>query len=206
VSGHRGDADFGEWFLADEGRNDVTALLHRAGEGSDTAAAQLLPLVYDELRALAAAHMAAERPDHTLQPTALVHEAYVRLVDQSRVQWQNRAHFFAIAAQAIRRVLVDHARAHNALKRGGDRARADISLDAQPAPDSDVDMVALDEALTALARKDERKAHVVELRFFAGLTAQETADHLDVSLSTVESDWRTARAWLRAMLDSGAAP
>jgi RNA polymerase sigma factor (TIGR02999 family) len=168
--------------------------------GNARAADRLLPLVYDELRALAARMLAAERPDHTLPPTALVHEAYVRMIDQSRANWVNRAHFCAVAAGIIRRILVDHARAHQAAKRGGDRARLDITDMEAPAQASSVDLLALDELLDQLERLNPRHRRVIELRFFGGMTLDETARVLGVSPETVKLDWRAARAWLQVRL------
>lgn len=185
---------------------DVTGLLLRASEGDRDSVDALLPLVYDELRRLAEHHLQSERPDHTLQATALVHEAYLRLIDQTRVQWRNRAHFFAVAAQAIRRILVDHARMKQRAKRGGGWQR--IELDDQSPVDAEptVDLISLDTALTALADKHPDKAHVVEMRFFGGLSSEETAQVLGVSTRTVERRWQYARAWLyRAMGDTAAA-
>jgi RNA polymerase sigma factor (TIGR02999 family) len=169
-------------------------------DGDSEAAEELLPLVYDEFRAMAQRYLSRERPDHTLEPTALVHEAFMKLIDQSRVDWQGRAHFFAVAAQAMRRILVDHARHHNRLKRGGDRQR--VSLDEQLAPGEHrtEDLVALDDALEQLAQLDARQARIVELRFFAGLTVGEVAETLGVSKRTIEGDWTMARAWLRREL------
>ncbi len=162
----------------------------------------LMAELYRELRALAAAQMQRERPGHTLQPTALVNEVYLRLADQTRAHWKDRNHFFAVAAGVIRRVLVDHARARHALKRAapGERVTIDADLDAV-AGGRGVDLAALDEALTRLAALNERQARVVELRFFAGLSVEETATLLGVSEGTVKGDWRVARAWLEANLD-----
>ena len=182
----------------------ATQLLHQIEAGDKDAPAKLLPLVYDEFRSLARHYLQAERPNHTLQPTALVHEAYIKLVDQSRVNWQGRTHFFAVAALAMRRILVDHARAHMRVKRGGAGAGNDegaahrITLDEAVAlsPKREEDVLALDEALEKLAALDARQAKVVELRFFAGLSVTEVAAALNVSKRTVESDWTMARAWL----------
>lgn len=179
------------------GSEDITASLLELSRGDREAAAKIFPLVYDELRLLAANFMRRERrPDHTLQPTALVHEAYLRLVDQSRVNWQNRAHFCAMASEMMRRILVDHARKHYAAKRGG--AETQISLDdAVSFPqDVDVDVVAVDDALFDLARLDAQQSRIVELRFFGGLTLDETAEVLNVSRSTVQREWNMAKAWL----------
>lgn len=176
--------------------SDVTRLLLAWRDGDRTALDQLVPLVHAELRRLAHRQMRRERPGHTLQTTALVNEAYLRLVDSKRVRWQNRAHFFAIAAQLMRRILVDDARARGALKRGADAvhvALGDIPI-ASPPPDADV--LALDEALTRLAALDTRKSQVVELRYFGELSVEETASALRVSPETVMRDWRVAKLWL----------
>lgn len=153
-----------------------------------------MPQVYDELRRIAAHLLRREPAGHTLQPTALVHEAYLRMIDQTRVDWQNRAHFFAIASQMLRRVLVDHARAKHRAKRGS--GRVVLSLQEVPVPARDVDVVALDEALTELARIDPQQARIVELRYFTGVSIEETAATLGVSPATVKRDWTVARAWL----------
>ncbi len=178
-------------------RTDVTQWLKKAGEGDDSAAKHLMPLVYDELRALAESYLKQERPDHTLQATALVHDAYVRLVKQEDVEWKNRAHFFAVAAQAIRRILVDHARGRQRAKRGGDRQRVRLEEDVAFAETPDLDLLALDEAMEQLARLHKRQAQIVELRFFGGLGVKEVAEYLGVSSRTVDGDWSMARAWLR---------
>jgi RNA polymerase sigma factor (TIGR02999 family) len=173
---------------------DVTALLLAWSEGDQAAASRLIEAVYDELRRVARRHLRGER-DHSLAPTALVHEAYLKLVDQRRVRWQNRAHFFGIAAQLMRRILVDHARSRAAAKRGRDRT---VCLDAADAatPPFDVDILALDAALDKLGALDARQSKLVELRFFAGLTVEEVATALDVAPITVKRDWAHARAWL----------
>jgi len=174
----------------------VTELLSDWSKGDKCALDRLVPLVYDELRRIARHHLSREEPSHTLQSTALVHEAYLRLVDQNRVQWQNRAHFFAIAGQLIRRILVDHARRRHAGKRGG--AAPSLVLDESlAAPSSNpVDLVALDDALNDLSALDVQQARVVELRFFAGLTIAESAEALGISPTTVQREWTIARAWL----------
>lgn len=162
---------------------------------------QMLPLVYEELHQMARRYLHQERPDHTLQPTALVHEAYLRLLDQHRVDWHNRAQFLGVAAGMMRRILVNHARDRAAGKRGGRRERVSLSLaDAQSAP-PDVDLIALESALKRLEALDARKAQVVELRFFGGLSMEETAAVLGVSLATVEREWSFARAWLYAAIE-----
>jgi RNA polymerase sigma factor (TIGR02999 family) len=177
----------------------VTVLL-RAAEGGDRQALDaLLPLVYDELRRLAASRLREERAWHTLQPTALVHEAWMHLVDAKEVEWKGRAHFLAVAARAMRRILVDHARRRGARKRGGDADR--VSLDgAATFGRPQLDLLALDEALEALAAHDERKGRVVELRFFSGLEMEEIASVLGFSQTTIEDDWYLARAWLNKRL------
>jgi RNA polymerase sigma-70 factor (ECF subfamily) len=174
---------------------DVSALL-QAWNGGDTAALnKLTPIVYDELRRLASRYMRRERDRHSLQTTALVNEAYLRLVDIRRMQWQNRAHFFAVSAQLMRRILVDYARRHN-LKRGGDLFQISLHDDALIDPGRDLDLVMLDTALTALAALDPRKAQVVEMRFFGGLNVEESAEVLRISPVTVKREWRAAKLWL----------
>jgi RNA polymerase sigma factor (TIGR02999 family) len=188
----------------------ITRLVVEASGGDHRAVNELLPLVYEELRQLAGAMMRQERPDHTLQPTALVHEAYLKLVDRTRMQWTDRAHFLAVAAQAVRHVLVDHARGHRRSKRGGGRAK--LSLDERRAaapglPAEEVDLLAVDEALEDLATDDPREARVVEMRFFGGMTIEETAAVLGISAATVERDWRYARARLyKALADHRGPP
>jgi RNA polymerase sigma factor (TIGR02999 family) len=176
--------------------SDVTQLLNRLSSGDQNALSELIPVVYDELHRLAAFHLQRERPEHTLQTTALVHEAYVRLVDQKEVQWKNRGHFFAVATQAMRRVLVDYARRHQALKRGSSLPK--ISLDEAIAI-SNEDMhhvLLLDELLTRLSTIDPAESRIVELRFFGGLTVEETAEAMGISPATVKREWSVARAWL----------
>jgi RNA polymerase sigma factor (TIGR02999 family) len=178
----------------------ITELLVGYGRGDKEALDQLMPIVYEELRRQAARYLRKERPGHTLQTTALIHEAYVRLVDQRHVQWQNRAHFFGIAAQLMRRILVDHARTKKRVKRGGSDIRvslgdADVAVKGQ-----DLDVVALDEALQRLAQLDEQQSRVVELRFFSGLSVEETAEVLGISKATVKRDWSMAKAWLHREL------
>jgi RNA polymerase sigma-70 factor, ECF subfamily len=173
--------------------------LEAAASGDRGAAAELMPLVYDELRGLAAAYLRHERPNHTLQPTAVVNEAFLRMVDQRKTDWKSRAHFMAVGASMIRRVLIDHARATNAAKRGGSWTR--VALDQPLAGAQDhVEVIALDDALRKLEGVDHRQARVVELRFFGGLGTQEVAHLLEVSPRTVESDWAMAKAWLRREL------
>jgi RNA polymerase sigma factor (TIGR02999 family) len=182
----------------------ATQLLLAWSAGDREALDRMLPLVYGELHHLAERYLSHERPDHTLQPTALVHEAYLRLVNQQHVDWRNRAQFLWVAASMMRRILLNHARDRRAAKRGGD-ARKQISLSLIEAPSGapDVDLIALDDALGQLAQLDERKARVVELRFFGGLKMEEAAEVLGVSLATVEREWSFARAWLYNALDKG---
>ena len=178
---------------------DVTRILSAVEEGDPQAAEQLLPLVYEELRKLAAQKMAQEKPGQTLQATALVHEAYVRLVDSQKVQkWESQRHFFAAAAEAMRRILIDRARQKRSLKHGGHHERVDVEL-AEPAvmPMACDDLLGLDEALHKLESIDRRKAELVQLQFFAGLTTAQAAEALGVSVSTAENDWTYARCWLR---------
>jgi len=176
--------------------HDITQMLEAMSAGDETAPEILLPLVYDQLRRLAHGYMQNERSDHTLQATALVHEAYIQLVDWKNVSWQNRAHFFAAAAHMMRKILVDHAREKNALKRGG--GIRTIALDeAVSFPNREiVDLIPLDDALTELEAFDPQQAKIVELRFFGGLTIPETAHALNISESTVKRDWQIAKAWL----------
>jgi RNA polymerase sigma factor (TIGR02999 family) len=187
--------------------SDVTRLLDAAAAGDRRAAADLLPLVYDELRKLAAARLAAESPDQTLQPTALVHEAYLRLVGPAdAARWDSRGHFFAAAAEAMRRILVDAARRKRRERHGGGRDRVSLD-DAQPAtPDPRHDLLALDDALTRLAGEDPQAARLVELRYFAGLSVPEAAETLGISPRTADRVWAFARAWLHRDLTDGAAP
>ena len=177
--------------------NGVTELLHRWNQGDREAMDRLMPIVYDELRRLAAGYLKAERPGHTLQPTALVHEAYLRLVRQDRVEWQNRAHFFGIAARMMRRVLVDHARRRQAEKRDSGGFRLTIQIGEVLEVPRDPELLELDQALGRLERLDADQARVVELRFFGGLTVEETATVLGISTATVKREWRTAKAFLR---------
>jgi len=177
-------------------KNEVTQLLLRWSEGDKAALGKLMPLVYRELRRLAGHYMRRERPGHTLQASALVNEAYLRLVDYRRMQWQNRAHFFAVAAQAMRRVLVEHARSRQYAKRGGTAQRISLDDVAVLTDQQAAELVALDEALTSLEALDARKARIVELRYIGGLSIEEAAETLGVSTATVERDWRSAKAWL----------
>jgi RNA polymerase sigma factor (TIGR02999 family) len=189
-----------------ERQHEVTRILHDWSGGDRAAPERLMPFVYDELRRLARAFLSRERGGHTLQPTALVHEAYVRLVDQTRVDWQNRAHFYGIASRMMRRVLIDHARAHITDKRGG--AAIHLSLDdvQVPVEQRAASFVALDEALSKLAQLDERKSSVVEMRFFGGMTDEEIAEALGVTTRTVLRDWKKARLWLYRELSESREP
>jgi RNA polymerase sigma factor (TIGR02999 family) len=187
---------------------DLTGLLRAWSGGDREAGDKLIPLVYKELRRQAARYLARERPNHTLRPTALVNEAYLRLAGQRRVLWQNRSHFFAAAAVVMRRLLVDHARQHGASKRGGQVCTVTLEdgewISVTNAPDLDV--LALHEALDELAEVDQLRTRMIELRFFAGLTSDETAEALGVSTATVTRGWRLARAWLHHRLTRGSAP
>jgi RNA polymerase sigma-70 factor (ECF subfamily) len=174
---------------------EVSGLLRAWSDGDRDALDRLTPIVYAELHRLARHYMQRERPGHSLQATALVNEAYMRLVDYKGMQWQNRAHFFAVSAQLMRRILVEHARRHN-LKRGGNIPHVSLEDVAIVAGDRDTDLVLLDEAMNTLAKFDARKAQVVEMRFFGGLSVEETAEVLNVSSITVMRDWSTAKAWL----------
>ena len=177
-------------------RRSPTALLLAWGRGDQSAFDELVPLVHDELRRIARRHMRQERADHTLQATALVNEVFVRLIDGERVQWRNRAHFFALAARLMRRILVDSARAHGYQKRGGGAPVVSLDDALVVSPERSREIVALDDALQALAAIDPRKSQVVELRYFGGLSVEETAEALQVSRDTVLRDWRLARGWL----------
>ena len=181
--------------------HEITQLLLAWNEGDQQALDRLIPLVHDELHRLAHRYMAGERLEHPLQTTALVNEAYLRLIDSSRVRWQNRAHFFAVSAQLMRRILVDVARARKKLKRGGDSIHVSLDEAMAISVEPGADVIALDEALTSLAAFDERKSKVVELRFFGGLTVDETAEVLKVSAETVARDWGLAKTWLLRELE-----
>jgi len=182
---------------------EVTRLLHAWRQGEDAALNELLPVVHQELRRLARRYMFGERQGHTLQTTALVNEAYLRLLGSQKVDWQNRAHFFAISAQLMRRILVDSARARAYQKRGGDAAKITLDEALIRPEEKGRDLVALDDALKALAAVDARKSKVVELRFFGGLSVEETAEVLKVSPDTVLRDWRLAKAWLQREMSKG---
>jgi len=182
---------------------EITQLLLRWREGDGRALDQLMPHVYQELRRIARHYMATERRDHTLQSTALINEAYLRLIEYKEVEWNDRTHFFAVASQAMRRVLVDHARARLRSKRGGGAPKASLEQVAVAVDTPRLDLIALDRALTALAEIDPRKSRVVELRYFGGLTVEETAEVLEVAPLTVMRDWRAAKAWLLRTLTEG---
>ena len=187
--------------------SDVTQILIAIEQGDTNAAGQLLPLVYDELRRLAAQKLAQEKPGQTLQATALVHEAYLRLAGAEKTpRWETRGHFFAAAAEAMRRILVEQARRKGRQKRGGDWRRWDVQLSEPAAEGPDVDLVAVDEALTELAREHPEKAELVKLRYFAGMTLAEAASALGISTATADRRWRYARAWLARRLRPDAAP
>lgn len=190
--------------------NDVTLLLAEIANGDRSASDRLFPLVYSELRALAGSFFRHQHAGHTLQPTALVHDAYLRMVGQAKAAWKDRAHFFAVAAKAMRQILTDHVRRQRAVKRGGapggkegEGTRIALSEDVAVTEDRPIDLVALDEALVALAALDERRCRVVELRFFGGLTNEQVADVLGISRATVADDWTVARAFLRRALSDG---
>jgi RNA polymerase sigma-70 factor (ECF subfamily) len=178
----------------------TTQLLMDMRDGRPQAAQGLMEVLYPELRRLAASYLKAQRPDHTLEPTALVHEAFLKLIDQTSPAYSGRAHFFAVAATAMRHILIDHARADQAAKRGGGWTRISLHDDVSPSAGSIVDVIALDDALKTLAELDDRQAKIVELRFFGGLTVDEVGEVLGISRSTVEEDWRMARAWLSRRL------
>lgn len=189
---------------------NITLLLHAAASGQRGDLDALMVAIYSDMRRLAASHMSGERRDHTLSPTALVHEAYVRLIDQKNTDWKNRLHFFAVAARVIRRILIDHARARDAEKRGGpggggDRGRTMIRIGDQDiaAPERDIDLLALDEALQELAELDEQQARIVELRYFGGCTVEEVAELLNIGKRTVDRDWQAAKAWLFLRMSDG---
>lgn len=191
--------------LSEPSDQDVTHLLIQWSKGDSAALEALVPLVYDELRRLAQVYLSREKPGHTLSSTALVHEAYLRLVKQKDVTWQNRAHFFAVAARMMRRILVDHARRHGFAKRGGGAMTLSLDEAMAPAAQREVNLVALDDALDTLAKLDERQSRMVELRFFGGLSIEETSEVLGVSAPTVKREWASARAWLYREI-SGSSP
>lgn len=185
---------------AGESPSSITALLLQLSEGNREAEARLIPQVYDELRRLAGRYMRMERANHTLQPTALVHEAYARLVQQPQVPWQNRAHFFSVASQLMRHILVDHARARRTGKRGGIQQQVSLNDANQPRSEQSVDVLALNEVIERLEKLDPRQARIVELHFFGGLNFEEIARLLSTSERTVKREWSMARAWLRSEL------
>jgi RNA polymerase sigma factor (TIGR02999 family) len=176
--------------------NEITELLSRWSQGESDAREKLIPLIYDELRRMARHYLVGQRSDHTLQSAALVHEAYLRLVGHSTVHWDDRVHFFAVAAQLMRRILVDHARKRHARKRGGDRVSLIFDEQMMPAKQRQLDVVALDDALHSLSRMDAQQGRIVEMRYFSGLSIEETARALGISAATVKRDWAVARAWL----------
>jgi RNA polymerase sigma-70 factor, ECF subfamily len=190
--------------LKSPARHQITELLAEWREGNQSALDELYPLVYDELHRLARRYMSRERKDHTLQTTALINEAYVRLVDQKNVNWANRSHFFAISAQIMRRILIDHARRHAYAKRGGGAQQVSLEEVAAIVPNQGRELVRLDEALKTLAERDPRRSQVVELRYFGGLNNEEIAGVLHVSENTVTRDWNMARAWLYQQLSENA--
>ena len=189
--------------MGSAGGKDVTTLLVEWSNGDRSALDELTPLVYQQLRRLAAQALHRERPGHTLQSTALAHEAFLKLVDQQRVRWHDREHFFAVASQIIRRILVSHARKRNALKRGGSNTAISLQESLSPLQGRDIDLAALDDALEALAKMDAQQARIVELRFFGGLSIEGAARVLGISPSTVNRDWNLARAWLKRELTRG---
>ena len=178
----------------------ITQLLVEWSTGDQAALDQLMPLVYDELRRLARSYLRRERPDHTLQATALVNEAYLRLIDQHSVTWQNRAHFFGIASQMMRRILVNHALARRTAKRGGPTQKLSLEEAINLGDQREVDLIALDDALKELEALDPRQSRIVEIRYFGGLSIEETAEALDLSPATVKREWSTARPWLRRQI------
>jgi RNA polymerase sigma-70 factor, ECF subfamily len=184
--------------------SDVTILLNRINDGDGKAPEQLLPLVYSELRKLAHSYLQNERSDHTLQATALVHEAYIRLVDWEKVSWQNRAHFFAVAANVMRKILVDHAREKKAQKRdSGQKLSLDEAISLPSQNPREIDLIALDDALEKLAKFDKTQSKIVELRFFGGLTIEETAHAMNISPATVKREWTVAKTWLFREIKEG---
>jgi RNA polymerase sigma factor (TIGR02999 family) len=185
---------------------EITQLLLSWSKGDEAALDQLIPLVYPELRKLARRYMRRESPEHTLQTSALINEAYLRLVDQQAVEWQDRAHFFAVAAQVMRHILIDHARSHLYGKRGAGAQHVPLDQVAVVSQERATELVALDDALTILAKIDERKAKIVELRFFGGLSVGETAEAMKLSPATVMREWRTAKAWLHREISGTGQP
>jgi len=186
--------------MATRSPKGVTQLLERWSQGDEEALGQLMPLVYDELHRLAGAYLRRERREHTLQPTALIHETFIKLVDQDHPNWKNRAQFFGVAAQLMRRILVDHARRHHASKRGGDRFNVSLRNVGGFGNQPDADLLTLNDALDKLAKMDPQQSRLVELKFFGGLTIEEIAEVMEVSHATVEREWKTARLWLKSEL------
>jgi RNA polymerase sigma factor (TIGR02999 family) len=187
--------------MSDQAPNEITQMLIELTDGNQEVVNQILPHIYDELKRLASSYLRRERVNHTLQPTALVHEAYMKLIDQKRVHWQNRAHFFGIAAQVMRRILMDHARKHQADKRGGEAEKLPIEEEILVVShEKSAELIALDDALQTLASMDEQKAKIVELRYFGGLSIEETAEVMGVSVPTINRQWRMAKAWLYSQI------
>ena len=186
--------------MAKRSPQGITQLLERWNQGDEEALDQLMPLVYDELHRLAGAYLRREHREHTLQPTALINEAYLKLIQQHNTRWQNRAQFYGVAAQLMRRILVDHARSHYATKRGGDRINVSLKNIGAFGEQPDADLLALHDVLNRLAEIDPDQSRIVELRFFGGLTIEETAEVMHVSHSTVEREWKIAKAWLKREL------
>ena len=190
--------------MSHNGGDSITEMLIELTDGNKEVVNHILPHIYDELRRLASSYLRKERSNHTLQPTALVHEAYMKLIDQNRVKWQNRAHFFGIAAQVMRRILMDHARKHQAEKRGGEYEKLPIEEEILiVSHDKSAELIALDEALEELSKLDPDKAKIVELRYFGGLSIEETAEVMGVSVPTVNRHWKMAKAWLFSQISGG---
>jgi RNA polymerase sigma-70 factor (ECF subfamily) len=190
-------------YMSQNGGDSITEMLIELTDGNKEVVNHILPHIYDELRKLASSYLRKERSNHTLQPTALVHEAYMKLIDQNRVKWQNRAHFFGIAAQVMRRILMDHARKHQAEKRGGEFEKLPIEEEILiVSHDKSAELVALDDALEELAKLDPDKAKIVELRYFGGLSIEETAEVMGVSVPTVNRHWKMAKAWLFSQISN----
>ena len=190
--------------MSHNGGDSITEMLIELTDGNKEVVNHILPHIYDELRRLASSYLRKERSNHTLQPTALVHEAYMKLIDQNRVKWQNRAHFFGIAAQVMRRILMDHARKHQAEKRGGEYEKLPIEEEILiVSHDKSAELIALDEALEELSKLDPDKAKIVELRYFGGLSIEETAEVMGVSVPTVNRHWKMAKAWLFSQISNG---
>lgn len=199
----KGSAHSGGFWQVSDPRGEVTQLLVRWNEGDSSARDALIPLVYEELRRVAKKNLAGQSSDHTLQPTALVHEAYLRLVSRKAANWQGRTHFFALAAQMMRQILVDHARKRAAAKRGGNAVSVLVDEASAVTREPSVDVLVLDNALTRLAELDPRQSQIVELRFFGGLSLEETARSIDISPATAKREWSTARLWLYQAMTEG---